>query len=184
MNEEVLKTRPHWKVDPEYQKFHNRLYDEFWTFEETCAIVQFDKFVFKENKEEILKTMKTEWTKYATKWNAQENIDSMDKIKSFVAISYLFIVIPFQKLDDVGKYFTENEANMINIVYFRESNCQYLPFENLEELFASGPVFPPAYAEWLEQKCNSACWWIGYSVYEKINGLESVVISPKAKLKK
>lgn len=179
----TLKNRLFWKVDPEFQQFNNRLYKEMWTFEETSEIAKLNNFIFNTDRDEILTNMKQQWLKYITEWNKLERIDEPNKIKGFAALTFLFIVLPYDKLDDVGKYFTNFEANMINIAYFYNSNGHYLAFEDIDELFDSGPLWPAAYQQWLDTKYNSACWWISYMIYEKRNNHSPIIDSVRAKLK-
>lgn len=178
------KNRPFWKEDPVYQVFNNQLYNEFWTFDQTSKICGLEKFTFKSESDQILAAMKEQWLKYISDWNKIEKIAHQDKTKGFVAIVYFFIVLPYEKLDDVGKYFTLYEANMINIAYFYNTNGEYLPFADIDELFHSGPLFPGAYEEWLNDKYNNASWWISYMVYEKNNGLKPIIDSKPAEIVK
>ena len=69
--------------------------------------------------------------------NQLEKISPSDKIKGFAAITFLFVVLPYDKLDNVSKYFTEFEANNINIAFFYNTG-EYLLFKNIDELFHSG----------------------------------------------
>jgi hypothetical protein len=177
-----VKRRPNWKEDPNFKSFNERLYNEMWNFEKTLEVCKFDKYTFKGNRDEILKSMKEKWLKNIQEWNSVENINNSEETKGFCAMTFLFFVLPYGELDDVGKYFTTVESNMINIIYFYNTNGQYLNFEGTEELFNSGPMFPPAYQQWLDNKYNSASWWTSYMVYEKINGYEPLIDSAPAKL--
>jgi hypothetical protein len=180
-----VKNRPHWKVDPRFTEFNKKIFNEIWDFEDTYKIVQFDKYLFSNNhdRKQILESMKLDWLKYVNEWNRMENISVIDKAKGFVAICYFFMVIPYDKLDSVAKYFTSFEANNINIVYFYNTGYEYISFADTEELFNSGPVHPGAYREWLDDKYNHASWWISYMVYEKINGFAPIINSSPASLK-
>ena len=64
----TLKKRPFWTTDPEFQEFNKKLYNESWTFEKTCEVVQFDNYIFCQNREEILKMMKLNWMIHAKEW--------------------------------------------------------------------------------------------------------------------
>lgn len=177
------KKRIFWKDDPEFTKFNDRLYNDMWTFEETCDIARFNNFIFKIDVDSFKNQMKQDWFEYIKEWNRLENINEAEKIKGFAALTYFFIVLPFKELDNPGKYFTHFEINNINVAYFYDTNGDYLPFDGLNELFDSGPIHPAVYGEWLDRKYNSASWWISYMVFEKNNGLAPVVDSRGAKLK-
>lgn len=179
------KNRLFWKIDPKFTEFNGKLFNEFWSFEDVCKFVQFDNYLFgnDHDRKQILDTMKSDWLSYVNEWNRLENINRTNEAKGFVAITYLFIVIPYEKIDNVGKYFTLFEANNINIAYFYNTNGDYLPFADVEELFDRGPSLPCAYQEWINDKYNRASWWISYMVYEKINGFSPVIDSEPVKLK-
>ena len=178
----TAKGRVFWKEDPKFQAFNQRLYNEMWTFEEVLNISTINNFQFKNPKQKIFDKMKIEWTKYITKWNKEEGINNSQRIKGFAALCYLFIVLAYEELDDIGKYFTNFEVNKINICYFYNTNGEYLPFVGIEELLHNGPMLPGAYQRWLDEKYERASWWISHIVYEKINNLEPIVDSPPAKL--
>ena len=173
--------RTYWKDDVVFIKFNDRLYKESWTFEETLKISTIDTLTFKSKKEDVYSKMKEEWLKHIIKWNEEENIDVQDKIFGYAALTFIFMVLPYNELDNVGK-FTEFEANQINICYFYNTNGDYLPFKNMEELFNAGPIYPPAYKMWIEDKYNQASWWITYMVYERINNLSPIMDSPSTQL--
>lgn len=172
------KNRPHWQSDDKFMEFNKRLYNEYWTFEETYTICKIDELNLDEN---TLVDMKNKWTTLVIDWNEAEDIQYKDKAKGFVAITYMFIVIPYHKLEDIGKQFTEFDTNNISICYFY-NNYSYIGFDGAEELFNSGPMYPPAYMEWLDRKFNQASWWLSYMVYEKMNNLEPIIDSKPAKL--
>ena len=134
--------------------------------------------------------MMKKWEKSVDQLNSMDhNKDSKDskdskKIIGYVGLIILYAVLPYDKLDDVGKYFTNFEINNINICYFCISNCDNLPFEDLDDLINAGPIFPPAYQEWLEDQYNQASWCILYMVYEKNNHLSPIIDSDPAKIQK
>jgi hypothetical protein len=177
-----LKKRLFWKDDPEFNNFNNRLYNELWTFEQATEIAELKKYIFNNNHDEIMKNMKKQWLGHIQKWNRIEKIQETDKTRAFAALTFVFIVLPYDKLDSVGKYFTHFEANMLNVAYFYNTDGDNLPFENMEDLLA-GPMFPPSYQYWLDKKYNNAAWWITYIVYEKRNNLSPVIDSQPAKFR-
>ena len=72
-----------------------------------------------------------------------------------------------------------NEINKIA----RYNSFERLPFEDLEpfrEEDDGGPIFPPAYMQWLDSTYNGACWWACYTVYERQNNLPPVIESHHA----
>jgi hypothetical protein len=177
-----MNDRPHWKEDKEFQIFNKNLYENMFTFEETLKLAQFDSYQF-DDTNEVLLNMKIEWTKLIAEWNEIEKIKHDDRSFGYVVLTYLFVVLPYERLIDPNKYFTHFEINQINIAYFYVQNTAYskpLPFENLEELFNSGPIFPPAYQQWINNKYNKASWWITYMIYEKNNGFLPLIKSEQA----
>ena len=178
----TLKQRVFWKDDVEFNKFNNKLYNEMWTFEETLKISTLENCNFKGDKKQILETIKNKWLEYVSEWNDEEDMDNKNKTKGFVALTFLFIVIPYNELDDIGKYFTNFEVNNISTCYFYNTS-KYLNFVNIDDLFKNGPMFPPAYREWLNDRYDNAAWWLSYMTYEKNNGLKPIIDSEPAKLK-
>jgi len=176
------KGRLFWKNDPEYQKFNQQLYTELWTFEEIVKIAKINEIVFLKETKLVYQQMKGKWLEYVRKWNEIENITETDKTKGFMALTYMFIVLPYHEIDNIGKYFTKIETNHINICYFYETDGNCLPFEDNEELLNCPPFHPSAYQEWIERKCDSACWWISYMVFEKNHSLTPIIDSEPAKL--
>lgn len=173
------KNRPHWEVDPVYQKFNNHLFKELLTFHQTAEICGFNKFVFKTNSYNILSIMEDHWLEHVYKWNKIDIFTTppSGKIKGFLAIIFFFIVLPYDKLDDVGKYFTNFEVNMINIAYFYNTEKDSIPFADIHERFN---VNTPR-DDVLNNKYQRASWWITYMVYEKKNGLKPIIDSPPAR---
>lgn len=180
-----VKNRLDWKIDPNFEEFNQKLFDGYWSFEDTCKNVLFDKYLFQnqQDRNQILESMKSNWLKYVNEWNRIEKINVQDKAKGFVAITYFYIVIPYKNLDNIGKYFTLFEADNINIAYFYNMNGNNLPFADMEELSNTDSLYPGTYQKWLDNKYNQASWWICYMVYEKINELSPIIDSSPANLK-
>lgn len=174
------KGRTYWKNDDKYNKFSEKLYNEFWTFEKTVKFTNVQNDLKLTNKQ--WKNTKEIWLEYVEKWNKMEQIPYKNQTKGFVAIAYLYAFIPYENIYDVDKYLTEFEASNINTIYFYNMNGDYIQFKNYEELIFGGPIYPSEYKKWLDDKYNRASWWITYMVYEKINGLKPIIDSPPVQI--
>lgn len=166
--------RKHWKKDEEFLKFNKQMYDEYFTFDEIFAFSTLDK-VLKFNSDIDLNKIRNKWNTYIKKWNEIENINYIDKTKGFVAITYLMLVLPYKNINNI-EVFTEFDINNINVIYFYNKS-KYINYTGIEELFDSGPFFPPAYRDWLNDKYNRASWWVAYRIYERKNNLECMIDS-------
>ena len=168
--------RTYWKDDKQFLEFNNKMLKKKYSFDEILKISTFGKLDFTEKIN--WNNIKKEWNTLVNEWNHIENIDDRNKGYGFVGLVYLITLFPYKKLKDPGIFF-EHEINVFNRVYFYHTS-QCLPFQNLEDLF-SGPTYPPAYQDWINEKYNGASWWITYIVWEKNNKLSHIIKDNRAK---
>lgn len=175
----VIKGRVFWKEDPRFQEFNTCLYQEFWTFEKALEVSTLVKIIPENQKE----AMKTRWLEYVTEWNKVRGIGFVDRTKGFAALTFIFVSFPYHLVSDIGKYFTQFEVQQINVCYYYNTDDLSIPLLGAENLFDCGPVFPPAYLQWLDEKYDRASWWLSYMVYEKNHGLPPIIDSPPTDLR-
>lgn len=150
------------------------------SFEEIYEHTLIDSYItFKKNKKEICEEMKKEWLKLIKDWNNIRKVNSDDKTYMFVGICYLFVVLPYDQMEDIS-IFSCFEIKMINVCYYYIYH-KYLQYEGVENLFDIGPILPAAYIEWLDNRYDSAVWWLCYRVYERRNNLDCVIDSEPTK---
>ena len=170
----------YWKKDKKFLEYNDILLKNLMSFEEIYEHTLIDSYVkFKKDKKEICKEMKEEWLKLIKEWNKIRKVDSSDKAYMFVGICYLFVVLPYDEMEDVS-VFSSFEISMINVCYYYTySKC--LQYEGAEDLFSIGPLWPSAYVEWLDRKYDSATWWLCYRTYERRNNLDCIIDSKPTK---
>ena len=166
-----------WKNDPEWKEFSNRLYEKM-TFERALDLSTV-KIWGTESKIDWEHEMKPAWLKLVQKWNAKRDIDSAGETMGFVALVYIFVTFPYEKLSSPLPI-THQEATNIHFAAWYESVT--LPrFKNMTDWDESGPLFPPAFTQWMDSRYDSVSWWLTYMAYEKRQGWEHVIDSPVAK---
>lgn len=174
------KKRTHWKKDEIFLKYEKYLLETCMSFEEICEHSLIDSYIkFKKDKTGILKEMKKEWLKLIKEWNSIRKVDSNVKTYMFVGLCYLFVVLPYDEIYDI-KVFSVFDISMINVCYYYVKK-KYLEYEGAENLFDIGPLLPAAYMEWIDDRYDSATWWLCYSLYERRNGLKPLVDSKPTK---
>lgn len=161
-------SRDHWKQDIDFINFNDRMLNEKFTFEQCLKLSTFDKLPFSDKPN--WETIKSEWKQLVEEWNRIRGVkqEPTSKALGFVGLVYLMVVFPYKQLSDAS-VFCQHEVEIFNRAYFYVQNKPYcaLPFQDLEELFDSGPIYPPAYSRWLDDLYNKASWWITYIVYER-----------------
>jgi len=166
-------SRGHWKDDEEFVKFNDKMLKELFTFGEILDLSTFKDIEF--TSEIDWSEVENEWTAFVKDWNEVRNVEcDGDELKclGFVGLTYLMTVFPYDKIKNPS-IFCQHEAEMFNIITFYNKQT-YLPFEDMPELFDSGPISPPAYQQWIDHKYNSASWWVTYIVYERRKGLDHI----------
>jgi len=181
INAWIFHGRPHWKSDPAYLHFAQTISCELWNFEQTLQIMIINRFHFKCDQRILFDCMKVLWLRYVRLWNVWYQIDSDSATVGYMAIIFMYMVLPYYLLDNVGHYFTMYLANQINIVNFYHTN-QNLPFVGIEELLDCEPFDAYAYKKWLDNKYCRAVWWVIYSTFERIHGYRPIINSDPAKL--
>ena len=174
-----------------YQSFSEKIEKELWSFHQTLAMTAISTFIFKSDKEEIFKSMKEQWSKLVHIWNLEhKNRGGRHKTKASMAIIFIFVVLPYDLLDDVGKYFTDFEAININICHFYHRRTEMIPFLGQENILKEGDKLAildmisetSLYDQWLDNKYNDAIVWVNYMVCEKNYKLNSIISSKPSKL--
>ena len=161
--------RTFWKDDKQFLKFNNDMLKNLFTFQEILELSTLRSTLSEDiNWDEIEK----EWKGYVSEWNEIRDIQSSQKALGFVGLTYLMVVFPYDKIKTGA--FCNHELVIFNRAYFYNTSA-YLPFECVEKLSNEGPMFPPAFAEWLFRLYDRASWWITYIVWERRNGLEHVI---------
>lgn len=178
--ESLSYPHPYWLTDPKFLEFNDRLYDEEWTFDQTLSNVHFQDFEF--DNMEFLRDIKRKWNALINDWNREGYIKSRNKTKAYAAIIFLFILIPYNDMKNLKSHFTLFDMNMINIAYFYNTGGIPLcinEFE-LEDISYSGSIDQLEYHNWLDDKYNTASWFITLMVFEKNYGYPRSINCPPA----
>ena len=171
-----IKGRTFYEDDGIFQIFYNRLFNESWTFKDVLKISTFARFKFKNRvKAKAFKSMENSWLTLVRLWNTKYKMVEIDRICGFMAIVFLFVVLPYNLLDDVNKYFNNFEINKINICYFFYTSGKNLELKNVQDVFEIGPTSSEEWIQWLNMYHKNASWWLCYMIYERNNNLKSLV---------
>lgn len=177
------KGRLFWKKDPLFQEFNEQMYTEkFLSFSNVFEFSTASEWPWSDK--DWIPNVSKHWNNLCNRWKSHTK---STKLPGFAAITLLFAVLPYDKLGQkLGTVLTEFESNHINAAYFYEigqyhNGKENLQIQNLEDL-TGGPLYPPAYEQWINQKYNMASWWLTYMVYERKNNLSPVIDSAPAKL--
>ncbi|CAH6419494.1 Hypothetical protein HVR_LOCUS674 [uncultured virus] len=179
------KGRIYWKDDPEFKKFNEVLYtNQFKSFDEVYEFCGMESWPWIYSGSDPIIKARKQWNKLRKRWKSNTKTC---KLPGYAAITLLYAVLPYEKLGtQMGTVLNNFEAKQANAAYFYEIGQYYmggknLPIKNIEDL-SGGPIFPPAYQHWLDEKYNRASWWLSYLVYERRHGLSSVIDSEPAEL--
>lgn len=174
-----------WRTDEVYMKWQKEnLYDRFFSFDEVVEFVGVDKWPWLEGNRWKDDFAKAEWARLVNRWNQHNKItrtkDSEPKTKGFAAITLLYVALPYNLLNKSIDVISDFQAKMIVRCVFYESNMCYILdcFETDEDL-TGGPVFPPAYEQWINQLYNEASWWLSFFIYDKLFRSDKPQIKPQ-----
>jgi hypothetical protein len=167
-----------WRTDSVYKDWEKRvLFDASYTFDETVEICGVGKW--KWQKPEWREQAKAVWLKYVARWNrdadhATFRSTAVDKTVGFAAICLLYAALPYKLLHDgVSDECSDVSvfvAQMANRMFFYEQGQHDGDFVDcfvLSEDLTGGPMFPPAYRQWITNLYQSASWWLSFLVFER-----------------
>ena len=153
----LQKGRTYWEQDEQFQKFNGYIMDpqNKFTFEQVYDFCMIDHLI-KLSDDNI----KTRWLQLVHNWNKAKCLIEVNRTYIYAAITYLFIVLPHDQIK-----FSPFELKMINRAYFYEYGSYINTSEDLSEI---------AQPE-LDNLYSNASWWLSYRVYERQNGLDSLM---------
>lgn len=164
--------RTYWKEDQRYKNFEKSLYDNYFSFDECFEFSKY-KDVLQFPNDEWIPKAKTEWNRLVNDWNEEENIkDKQNMAKGFVALTYLFAVLPYNLLQNKD-VLSSIEGKMFNVIHFYVYS-KYLNLNGSDNDLHYGPSHPAVYQSWINDRYDSASWFVSYFVYEKRNDLSPV----------
>jgi hypothetical protein len=154
-----------------------------FTFEETIELCGVTKWEF-DCDCDWKASAKKKWLHYIKKWNlksdlVQADLYSADSTYGYVAITYLYIVIPYNSLVRNGpacEQVSEFLARLINICMMHETNSNLICFKNYGMLTVED--LEDSIDDSLDKQYNIARWFLMFLVYSRLTGIE--VGSPMA----
>ena len=168
-----------WRTDKQFKEWSAKILVNEFTFEYTLEFTGINKWEFESD--DWQKIAKDIFTSLAKRWNANMKKEKEGKIVAYAAITLCYASVPYHLLKKGQTPITELLAQMIIRATFYEYNMdtsikRTIPFpeeiliikdENYKEDLQKGPMFPPAYEEWINALYNRASWWLSFLIYER-----------------
>jgi hypothetical protein len=146
-----------WKDDLDYLKYHSKIMTEKWTFLETWDYIRISNSFPSDSLETIKNITNDKWISLIREWL---NNKTSTKVAAFAAITFLFAILPYNKMIMPEKEFTNFQISNFNKIA-RKNGLDSLPFKNLEPFIEEddeGPLLPAAYLEWVNNEYDKAAW--------------------------
>jgi hypothetical protein len=163
------KGRVYWQEDEKYLEFQkNILFESYFSFDEIFNFCPLTKLL--EISEIQKEKIKKEWLRLSQFWNKNSTPPCQ------YGMAFLLAILPYDEITNV-EIISTFEMQVINIVHHYNFDKD-LNYEGAIPIYKRGPIFPPAFIEWMEdensgyqREYGAGIWWIGYCMYERINGL-------------